>query len=87
VIKNRGANLSPSNSQSDALLVRATPRPIRATRVSKWQLDAETRHPPPLVTIKTTRSVFSVSSVSLCLFLSYCIKSEFGTVDARRPPR
>jgi hypothetical protein len=68
-------------------LTQFPPRPIRATRVSKWQLDAETRHPPPLVTIKTTRSVFSVSSVSLCLFLSCCIKSEFGTVDARRPPR
>ena len=60
--------------------------PIRATRVSKWQLDAETRHPPPLVTVKTP-DPYSPYPLSLGLFLSHCIKSEFGTVDARRPPR
>ena len=28
--------------------------PIRATRVSKWQLDVETRYPPMLVMIETS---------------------------------
>ena len=49
--------------------------PIRATRVSKWQLDAETRYPPPLVKIKPP-DPYSPYPLSLCVYFYPAASSQ-----------